>query len=234
MKRLYAFLIAASLCLPSFGAMAWWQSIQQVAVASAVIPLSLDGTPQTNNNAGATSFALPMFSTSNSNDVVIVAMTGNGFPLLAPTSANLTFSHHPGLTDPSGGSSQCSIWYAIAASPLVNEVITVHQTSAAFFTGLVFAVTGGKTSAPFDVSGPSMSSTATLAAITTAASNTFAFGLLINGGPSPINSFTNMNATAAGNFVVLNYKIVSAPLSGVNWDSSGAAGSIGTAIVQGP
>jgi hypothetical protein len=34
-RRLYAFLIAAVLCFPSIGAMAWWQSIQQVGVSAA-------------------------------------------------------------------------------------------------------------------------------------------------------------------------------------------------------
>jgi hypothetical protein len=33
--RLYAFVIAAALCFPSIGALAWWQSIQQVGVVTA-------------------------------------------------------------------------------------------------------------------------------------------------------------------------------------------------------
>lgn len=33
MRRLYALLIAAALCFPSIGAMAWWHSIQQVGVS---------------------------------------------------------------------------------------------------------------------------------------------------------------------------------------------------------
>ena len=33
MRRLFYFLLAASLCLPLVGAKAWWQSIQQVGAA---------------------------------------------------------------------------------------------------------------------------------------------------------------------------------------------------------
>lgn len=45
MKRLYAVLIAAALCFPSIGALAWWQSIQQHA---ALIRACTDDTASTN------------------------------------------------------------------------------------------------------------------------------------------------------------------------------------------
>lgn len=41
MKRLYALLIAAAVCFPSFGALAWWQSIQQTAIS--VAPATYQG-----------------------------------------------------------------------------------------------------------------------------------------------------------------------------------------------
>lgn len=34
MKRLFALIVAAALCLPSIGARAWWQSIQQVSISA--------------------------------------------------------------------------------------------------------------------------------------------------------------------------------------------------------
>jgi hypothetical protein len=39
MKRLYVFIVAAALCFPSIGALAWWQSIQQVGVSAVTLPL---------------------------------------------------------------------------------------------------------------------------------------------------------------------------------------------------
>jgi len=36
-KRLHSLIVAAALCFPSFGALAWWQSVQQVGVSGAAL-----------------------------------------------------------------------------------------------------------------------------------------------------------------------------------------------------
>lgn len=211
----------------------WMPSVAPYYKAAGGIPLSLDGTPQT-ANATTSALALPAFTWSNANDIIVVTVVLNGFPVTSVTGGGLTFAREPGLTPPTGGSSSIEVWYAVASTAQSSVVFTINTTASAFTTGLVFAVTGAKTSAPFDVSGPSTSSSSTNATITTSATHTFAFGLGISAGSTPINGFTNMSATAAGNFLDLNYKIVSTTLSNVSWDSSPITGTIGTAIVQGP
>lgn len=57
MKRLYAFLITAALCFPSIGAMAWWQSIQQVGVSAGGTPYVGPGDTFSTSVVGAYSCA---------------------------------------------------------------------------------------------------------------------------------------------------------------------------------
>lgn len=210
-------------------------SVGLFASSAAVIPLSLDTAGTQTNNGSATSVVLPNFSTAGTNRIIIIAQTGNGAPFSIPTGGGLTFALIPGLTPVTGGSSSCAVYYAYAPSQLTNVAFTINQTSGAYFTGLVFGVVGGKTSGnPFDVNSPSMDSTGSNALITTAVPNTFAFGVGINPGSTPINSFIEMNPTASGTYVTLNYRIASVTLPAVNWDSTAMAGSIGAALVQGP
>lgn len=201
---------------------------------TAAIPLSRDGTPQT-GNVTASSLLLPAFTSSNANDVVCVGVTTNGYPVTSVTGGGLTFARHPGLTPPTAGSSSIELWYAFAASAVSAVQFTINVTSSAYTTGLVFAVTGGKTSGnPFSASGPSTDSGTTTALITAAETNTFAIGMAVNPGNASVNGFTVMDATANGNFLLVSYKIVSAPLVNQLWDDPGLSGTIGTAIVQGP
>ena len=48
-----------------------------------------------------------------------------------------------------GGGSDIEEWYAIAASPLVADTITVTQTSANFLEVVAFGWSGANTSSPF-------------------------------------------------------------------------------------
>lgn len=212
----------------------WYRNKASVAA----VPLSLDGgTGATKTaNASLADVPLPAFSTSGPDRIVCIAQTGNGGSFVVPTGGGLTFALIPGESPVTGGSSQCAVYWAFAPTQLTNVVFTIHQGSAAYFTGLVFAVIGGKTSGnPFDVNSPSMDSTGSNALITTAVTETFAFGVGINPGAAPINSFIEMNPTASGTYVTLNYRIVSgSTLGGVNWDGTAMAGSIGAALVQGP
>lgn len=55
MKRFYALIVTAALCFPSIGAWAWWQSIQQVAIAAGGA-FSLTATANTSDNTSQTTY----------------------------------------------------------------------------------------------------------------------------------------------------------------------------------
>ena len=203
-------------------------------------PFALDGTPVTANNAGASSVALTGVSTTYANDVIVVAVIGNGFPMLLPTAAGLTFARHPSLTPPNNGTTGCDLFYAIARSPLSNVTITVPQTSAVFITAVGFAISGAKITAPFDVNStnPTAQSAPTTGTITTNAPETIAFGVgSTNVDRSSGTSYARLptvGATANTNFLYLAYRFVTSPLAVDLWLNGAASCSISTAIVKAP
>jgi len=203
-------------------------------------PFALDGTPVTANSAGATSVTLTGVSTTYANDVVIVAVIGNGFPFTAPTAPGLTFARHPLLTAPNNGTTGSDLFYAIARSPLSNVSITVPQNSSAFITAVGFAISGAKITAPFDVNStnPTTQSAPTTGTITTNAPETIAFGVgSTNVDRSSGTSYSRLptvGATANTNFLYLGYRFVTNPLAADLWLNGAAVASISTAVVKAP
>lgn len=206
------------------------------AAPSGGVTLSLDGTPQTVHAGAGAVLVLPPFSTTLTNDVIVVATISNGFSVSSVTdTAGLTFARMPALTPPNAGSSGLAdIWFAVSPSALVADVVTVNFSASAFSTALVFGVNGAHTAAPFDTSGPTTTVSGTLATLTTTASNTLGIGLAVISTPAPASGWTNMSSTAATGFLTLDTKIFSAPQSGTVFDTGGTGVSIATAIIQGP
>lgn len=77
-KRLYAFLIAAALCFPSIGAMAWWQSVQQVGIAGGT-PFSIAKTADLSDTVGGTTVAYSgSIGAADTTRVVIADISSRG------------------------------------------------------------------------------------------------------------------------------------------------------------
>lgn len=202
-------------------------------------PFALDGTPVAGNTSSA-NLALTGFSTIYTNDVIVLAVITNGSTLSSSFSTGgLTFNREPGLTPPSSGSgTTLDLFTAISAAAVSGATTFTVPNSAAFTTGLLFALSGAKTSAPFDVNAliPSVTNTNTVPAkITTTASNIFAFGMGVIGTTSPGSGYTNMDNGALAGVLCLNYKLTAAgPLAADVWNTVNTSGSIATAIVVGP
>lgn len=204
-------------------------------------PFAIDGTPVTANNTGATSVALAGVSTVYANDIIIVAVIGNGFPFLTPIATDLSFTRHPSVIPPNNGTTGCDLFYAIARKPINNITITAPQTSTAFITAVCFAISGAKIASPFDVNSaiPTVqSANPPTGTISTNAPETIAFGVAsTNVDRSSGTSYSRLptvGATANTNYLYLGYRFVTAPLAANLWLNGSASCSISTAIVKAP
>lgn len=167
--------------------------------------LALDGSTS-NTVTGPASLTLTL-STTSTNDVIVVDIAPNGAPIVSVTSSHLTFTRHAIV-----GSNPFTLerWYAIAASTLSSEVITVTMTSAGpLLTAFAYGISGANTSSPWDSGGPQTSGSDPLS-ITTANANTMVLATFRMGStasPTAGSTFTSI-APIAG-FAISEYKIVS-------------------------
>jgi hypothetical protein len=107
----------------------------------------------TNGGASGSSLSLPGLSTNGTNRVIVVAFLANSAPGLSVASASgLSFTRRAQESETvSGTSIYLETWYAVAASQLTNEIITINTNgTATYITADAFAVSGANTSAPFD------------------------------------------------------------------------------------
>jgi hypothetical protein len=199
------------------------------AAAGASVPLSLDGTPVFANGSSGTSLALPAFSTSNPNDIILAPILSNGLPITSITGGGLTFARVPSFTP----GANIDLWWAVAPSALSSVVFTLNWTGTdSYTTWGVLAVTGGKTSAPFDAAATAQTTGgAPYATLTTSAADTFAIGFAANSAASPGSGWTNIYAA---NFLAVNYQIFSSTQSSDVFDTASQNASIVAAVVQGP
>ena len=195
----------------------------------AVVPLSIDGSAvQVSNSTGTLTAAI---STSNVNDIIIAHIESNGGLVSSVTGGGLTWNFRSRST----GGNQIEIWYATSTGTLSSASITATLPTVNFGTMTIFAVTGGKLSAPFD--GSSVVSTTVPGdplSITTTAADTMVIGGFRHGGATTAGSgFTSL---ASANFALSEYKILSsAQTLSVAVTSAGSTnGGVVDALVQGP
>lgn len=173
--------------------------------------LALDGSASVSANLAATT-QLVTLSTTNSNDLIVVDVASNGSPVVSLTSAHLTFSplHARAGTDPQ----DIERWFAVAASPLSSEVITVTVTgSGSFNSTTAYGISGANTASPWDSGGPqtSAASPSDPISITTTNANTMAiatYRMANTGSPTNGTGFTQI-AALAGSFAISEFKILS-------------------------
>jgi hypothetical protein len=224
-RIVFAYLVLCSAAFAQVGQIPGWPPVQPASAA--VIPLSLDGTPQF-ANASTASLALPAFTSSNSNDIILIPVISNGLPITSITGGSLTFARLTSFTP----ANNLDLWWAVAASPLSSVVFTVNTTGNAFITAGVLAVTGGKTSAPFDaVTTAQSTNPAAFATVTTDVANTFAIGMDGSSTNAPGSGWINVTSA---NFLTVNYQIFSTTVSGNVFDTANNQNSMVAAIVRGP
>lgn len=170
--------------------------------APAAAPL-IDGTNSASGTSAST-YTLTI-STTQANDVLILA---SGTNVATGTASITAISDTAGLIWTKRASSAIAntlsfveTWFAIAANPLTGNTITVTLSqTAAGYQGIVFAVSGRNTTAPFDTNSslPAIPAENTAPAVSTTAASAFIFGVIRSGGAanvSPGSGFTQINGT---------------------------------------
>jgi hypothetical protein len=165
MRKLLTFLIAlGALCFPSLGAMAWWQSIQQVGVSSGGSGLPLDGiatgikaaystaSDSTTSNIGFSSnvlntSALGSFCSGTTCTVSIWYDQSGGGYNLTPGTAPVIYQSGAVTAINGKPAPLFASEYLLNASLTVNPVNTLYQNAVIQMTSLAAygAITGPST-----------------------------------------------------------------------------------------
>lgn len=181
---------------------------------------------------GAGTSATITISTTNPNDFIILDFTDSVlFSTAVPTSANLTWSQHVHVD---AGSSSIMRFTAVAASPLTNEVIMIGTLGNGFTRGTCVAISGANTTSPFDAGGPVISTTGPdPLSITTVNMNTMLVAYYpCNTPTSPGAGFTTIHS-AAGDFALSEYQILSAAGTTSVTIGAGGNGTASSGIIDG-
>lgn len=170
-------------------------------------------------------------STTNSNDVIIMDLSdSSGASSAVVSSPSLTWTKRTSVFP---GSATTERWFAIAASPLTSEVITISGLSNSFSRGTAVAISGANTAAPFDAGGPVSGSTADPQSITTASPNTLILAYFTCNTPtSPGAGWTTVH-TAAGDFAISEYQTQTAAGTYSATLGTGGTGTASTFIIDG-
>ena len=195
----------------------------------------LDGHATTQSNCSS-SCTVPL-TTTNANDVIYLAFAS----VTAPTITPPTVADTAGLTwHLRGSNTYLFTWYAIAASPLSSDIITVtandgNPTAELF----AFGISGANTASPFDsgagipAAGQSATNPHTLA-ITTSNANDMIVGAVMGASTSYAASagFTQIDSSTAP-AAAAEYEIVgSAGSQTISFDGSAAASYLIADAVQ--
>lgn len=192
-----------------------------------------DGTP-VGANASASSVTTTGFSTTNCNNLVIAGILTNAANVVSVTDAQsrLTFTKRAST----GTGNDIEIWTApLSGSPLSGDAITVNVSSGAFTTLYVNSISGYKTSAPFDPSGPNINTTGSVSCSwTTTNANDIIYGFAGNNGAIPDTGFTLLSdSNNSGWFDFGEFQVVTSTQSGLNLPKMVNSG-VCDAIQKGP
>lgn len=181
--------------------------------------IALDGTPVHKNVTSGSSFAMPAFTTSSTNDLVILSLTVNGVTGSSITSANTsgwTLRKRQTVT-----TQTIETWVGTATAALTAEVITVNLSGATTFaTTDLWAVSGADTTTKFDsnVSLPASAGGAGTdpIVISTSNANDFIFGCYRMAGTASPTAGAGWTIISGADFQLCEYKVVSATQSSLS------------------
>ncbi len=203
--------------------------------------VAIDGTPVVANGTTTTSQALPAFTTTGTNRVVIIVATVNGPNV--NSGAITSISDTAGLSwskrAQSGGTGfDIEEWYAVAPVALTGDVATVNLTASPNFNSMAeFAVSGTNTSAPWDTNVvlPVRSQANAAVTISTTAAATMVLGLYRGATTSP-TAGSGFTLITGSNFQLVEQAIFSSvqtSLSVPTGSHTSVNGAIGDALAAG-
>lgn len=147
-----------------------------LAIHPAFAALAIDGSASTSTGTGP-GFTVTLTTTS-SNDVIIIFPKTDGLTTFRSVSsvsdvAGLTWTKRTSTAWNTGGLDDSEEWYAVAASPLTSDVITVTYSAALSSAARItaFGISGTNTASPFDAN-VSLPAIATGSAVSTSVTNT--------------------------------------------------------------
>ena len=166
------------------------------------LALSLDGTP-VNGESGGVSLVLPPLTTLKANSIILVTGITNSGLVTGVTSPHLTFTQRV--------SNVVFAYWALATSPLVNEVITISAPSSSHLGVRAWAVTNARIASPFDSAGvlTAYGTGADPADIVTIAANAMVYGVWTCGNSDPAagSGFTRVPVASVGDYTLIEYQI---------------------------
>jgi hypothetical protein len=189
----------------------------------------------TGSASSGTSFACTGITTTLPNCVLVLFTCFNGSGTISVSSvtdtAGLTWTKR---TATSVGAQPIEEWYAIAASLLSSNVITVNLSAAnGYANAIVVAISGANTASPYDtnVSLPALSASATSVSVSTTAANTIILGGLRSNNATQ-TAGAGFALISGANFALVEYDIVSSAQTSLTVTSSSSScnGFIGDAI----
>ena len=228
----------------------WSSSAQDVYVPITITNnagASTPGLDGKNYNTGTGSTLAASLTTSSPNDVIIAIVTGQNTatgtyqtPSISD-SAGLSWSARSTLEELSSVTAGCcsyygQVFYAIAASPLSSDSITVTWNSAPTHYGTlqVFGVSGANTASPFDShSGLPAFASGSYPSVTTSNANDFVYGAELTTTQSPTagTGFTGIE-TSTSAYLASEYEAVSSTQSGLSVSFSNAGSTVDGAFAD--
>lgn len=191
--------------------------------------LALDGSAQSATGANATQTIT--LTTTNANDIIIVAAVGN-VSITGVSGGSLTWASRATEVN---GTLHTTVWWALATNALNAVTITVTLASATFNTCYAFGISGANTVSPFDPNGAlPVQSTSSAPSYSTTNANNFVMAIWTEsstGTPGTPSGF-NIIGTNSGVFGEAAYQIVSSAQSNttVSLPGSGTWASILDAV----
>lgn len=173
--------------------------------------LAIDGSAHYLNPFGSTSTPTITLTTTQTNDIIILAANRDGDPILSVVGATLgAFTQ---LFTP-GSANGADMWACFAPSALSSEVVTITQTHNFDNAYDIFGVSGSNQTSltgAFDAGGPQTSATAPIS-ITTVNANTMVialFSIIISQSPGASSGYTVVPNSDIDHMVT-TYKVLSA------------------------
>lgn len=197
--------------------------------------IAIDGSTGSNSGATASSFTLTL-TTSQTNDIIVVANISNNGGALSPAIssisdvAGLSWSKRSLLTLSCGGGCAATIEYWTAKSPstLSSDVITVNLTNASQFrTSTAFGISGITVASYFDPhSGlPLTENTSPALQISTTNADDIILGFYRMSSTATPSAGTGFTAiyNPSGGYFLSEYKVVSSPQTNLTVGLGGGA-----------
>jgi len=178
------------------------------------VTLAIDAYVATGGFVGGSSVPLPHLTTTN--NVVIVVFIGNITGTLATISdsASLTWTLRANYVN---GGTKINEYYAISASSLSSDTITITTTGGGVTSAVAIAISGANIASPYDVN-VALPNTGYVdpGTVSTTAANTIVFGAFVVNTSNNITSGSGFTALDSEGYWLVEYQNFSSVQSGLS------------------